>query len=268
MKHFLLAFIVFLIWSVVGTWYYACKIKNLCEGETTEMLISEPPVLKGFVAEAQRSALEEFQTDSIKSGLYTYLNENQEKFLVIKSYFDGSIEEREVAEERSEILKSILVTYGINESRIKKVTEEKKGLFKSYGKTNLSFEFGFEDIADDDLEMIESSIKTKTLYSEFGSGEFIPDRTLIAYVQELKYYLNSHPDENVQVIGHTDNVGSAEVNLNLGLKRAENVKEYMVAQGIEASKISVKSEGEMRPIADNETEDGRKLNRRIEIKVN
>ena len=78
---------------------------------------------------------------------------------------------------------------------------------------------------------------------------------------------NERSDVKVEVIGHTDSVGSAEYNQVLSEKRADAVKAYLVAHGIAAERISVSGYGESRPRASNDTIEGRRLNRRVEIKV-
>ena len=72
---------------------------------------------------------------------------------------------------------------------------------------------------------------------------------------------------SIDVIGHTDNTGSEEYNMDLSIRRAEAVREYMVSHGVDASKINVYGEGESNPAASNETKDGRAENRRVDIHV-
>jgi outer membrane protein OmpA-like peptidoglycan-associated protein len=75
-------------------------------------------------------------------------------------------------------------------------------------------------------------------------------------------------DLYIEVEGHTDNVGSKELNYNLGLERAEAVKKYLYAQHqIPLHKINVISYGEDKPVAPNNTRDGRAMNRRVVIRV-
>ena len=64
-----------------------------------------------------------------------------------------------------------------------------------------------------------------------------------------------------------DNIGSEDYNMKLGQKRADAVKDYLVARGISADRLSTRSFGESMPIADNKTADGRAINRRVEFKV-
>ncbi len=75
-------------------------------------------------------------------------------------------------------------------------------------------------------------------------------------------------DEHLIIIGHTDSIGSDAYNLALGERRAAATKEYLVTVGgLDPSRIDIASEGERRPIASNDTEEGRAKNRRIEIKA-
>jgi outer membrane protein OmpA-like peptidoglycan-associated protein len=75
------------------------------------------------------------------------------------------------------------------------------------------------------------------------------------------------PDMELMIIGHTDKLASDSYNMELSRERAESVKEYMVSQGADPSKLSTKGLGETDPIADNSTPQGRFRNRRIEFTV-
>ena len=72
---------------------------------------------------------------------------------------------------------------------------------------------------------------------------------------------------DIDVIGHTDSDGSEEYNQALSIRRANAVKDFMVSEGIDASIIDVSGKGELSPIADNRSREGRALNRRVEIHV-
>lgn len=79
---------------------------------------------------------------------------------------------------------------------------------------------------------------------------------------------NDRPEAKVEVAGHTDSVGASEYNQSLSEQRAESVKAYLVARGVDANRISVTGYGEARPRTSNDTVEGRRLNRRVEIRVN
>lgn len=78
--------------------------------------------------------------------------------------------------------------------------------------------------------------------------------------------LRSSPDLRVQIIGHTDSVGTEAYNTALGRRRALSAKNYLEKKGIASQRMEVLSSGESQPIATNDTEAGRATNRRIELK--
>jgi len=78
--------------------------------------------------------------------------------------------------------------------------------------------------------------------------------------------IKMHPDKRILVAGHTDNVGTPQSNLNLSTARAEAVRDWLTdASGIAATQFAIQGYGDTRPIASNETPDGRAKNRRVEI---
>lgn len=103
---------------------------------------------------------------------------------------------------------------------------------------------------------------------KFGKKELPDDAKakLDMLVDQLKGQQGK--DIYIEVEGHTDNVGSKETNYNLGLERAEQVRDYLYTQHqIPLHKISVFSYGEEKPVAPNNTKDGRAQNRRVVIRV-
>jgi len=82
---------------------------------------------------------------------------------------------------------------------------------------------------------------------------------------ELVSILENNPDIRVRLEGYTDNVGSESHNEMVSQKRAESVKDYLVSEGIDASRIKAIGMGESNPIATNATEQGRAQNRRVDI---
>ena len=100
---------------------------------------------------------------------------------------------------------------------------------------------------------------------EFNKARLTPESYPILFyaVQNL----NENPDTKVEIQGHTDNIGSEQYNMKLSEERAQTVRDYLVAKGIDPSRLTVKGYGESMPVADNSTPEGRSLNRRIEFKV-
>ena len=84
--------------------------------------------------------------------------------------------------------------------------------------------------------------------------------------REVVPELRADPEMTVVIEGHTDSVGTDAYNQVLSERRADAVRQYLVLQGIEASRIATRGYGESQPIADNSTPRGRAENRRVEIK--
>jgi OOP family OmpA-OmpF porin len=79
--------------------------------------------------------------------------------------------------------------------------------------------------------------------------------------------LQSCPNVNVSVQGHTDSIGTEAYNQGLSERRAGAVKDHLVARGVSASRLTAVGFGESNPIASNDTAEGRALNRRVELKT-
>ncbi len=79
--------------------------------------------------------------------------------------------------------------------------------------------------------------------------------------------MNNNPSYLLQINGHTDNVGKPEANKLLSEKRAMAVKNYLVSKGVSESRLKTAGYGDTKPVADNKTPAGKKLNRRVEFNV-
>ena len=79
--------------------------------------------------------------------------------------------------------------------------------------------------------------------------------------------LKQYPDSLIDVYGHTDSTGSDAYNQTLSENRARTVANYLQMQGVNPARIRSQGYGETLPVADNATEEGRRKNRRVEIKI-
>ncbi len=86
-------------------------------------------------------------------------------------------------------------------------------------------------------------------------------------LQKVIQFLKENPTLKLEISGHTDNTGSATYNRQLSDKRARSVYQYLLDQGIAAARLTPKGYGPDQPVAKNDTEEGRMLNRRIEFKI-
>jgi outer membrane protein OmpA-like peptidoglycan-associated protein/Tfp pilus assembly protein PilF len=101
----------------------------------------------------------------------------------------------------------------------------------------------------------------------FESGSAALKSTSLAELNRLKELLENNPSIKIQINGHTDNVGEDDANLKLSEARAKAVKDHLIKEGIAQERLQSKGYGESQPIDTNDTEMGRKNNRRTEFVV-
>jgi len=99
----------------------------------------------------------------------------------------------------------------------------------------------------------------------FESAKSVLSPVSFPELNALADILAVEPNTKIEIYGHTDNAGDEKVNLDLSNNRAKAVSDYLVSRGIDPGRINHKGFGSIKPIASNETEEGRKLNRRVEF---
>lgn len=114
-----------------------------------------------------------------------------------------------------------------------------------------------------DVKENEKAIKETRAYFQSNSAWVASadrdklDKLAVTMLSDSKYHAIIH--------GHTDNVGDPESNKKLATKRAQKVKEYLIAQGVPSDKLTIIAKGAKKPIAENDTPEGREKNRRVEV---
>lgn len=104
------------------------------------------------------------------------------------------------------------------------------------------------------------------IFFDFGKASLQTES--ISELEKIRDFLNNIPTLQLQINGHTDNVGNANANKALSRRRAQAVVDYLVLNGISSDRLSVMGYGQERPLVSNDDEeDGRELNRRTEIEV-
>ena len=86
-------------------------------------------------------------------------------------------------------------------------------------------------------------------------------------LDQLLGFMRDHPTAEIELAGHTDNQGDFDKNLQLSKQRVDVVKDYLVKNGVDARRITTRGYGPTRPIASNNREATRQLNRRVEMTV-
>ena len=99
----------------------------------------------------------------------------------------------------------------------------------------------------------------------FDTGRADIKPNLRPILDQFAQGLSQQQSMEVRIVGHTDSTGSDAINNPLSVNRAQSARDYLVARGVNSSRISIDGRGSREPIADNATESGRARNRRIDI---
>lgn len=99
----------------------------------------------------------------------------------------------------------------------------------------------------------------------FDSDAVLPEAR--RNLTNLANSLRNHPDTEILIVGHTDNIGSAQYNQGLSERRAASARNFLISQGVPAERIRTMGRGLTEPVATNDTDAGRALNRRVEVAI-
>jgi outer membrane protein OmpA-like peptidoglycan-associated protein len=122
------------------------------------------------------------------------------------------------------------------------------------------------------IDLLEAEATDRGLVLTLGNTLFATGRSDLSpngskSLDKLVVFLNEYPERTVVVEGHTDDVGSADMNQALSQHRADSVRSYLMQQGIPSGRLSAVGMGETQPIADNLSDSGRQQNRRVEVVI-
>ncbi|MBN2867684.1 MAG: OmpA family protein [Flavobacteriaceae bacterium] len=210
----------------------------------------------------------------------TYLNKHPEKSLDIKGFYK-SVEINNsafptIGLARANVIKNLMAskgvdfkninTFGVLDNDLKRENDTISGAVNF----EVSIYEGINPDQEEALNTLAQTIKANPLILHFNTAQTTINLTekQRQKVSDMVDYVYKVDGASITVTGHTDNEGDRETNINIGQKRANFAKNYLIDNGISSSKISSTSLGPDQPIADNTTEEGRAQNRRVVITIN
>jgi outer membrane protein OmpA-like peptidoglycan-associated protein len=124
-----------------------------------------------------------------------------------------------------------------------------------------------KDTIDLYMQHIREGIKVKIENLFFATNKtYILPQSEQA-MSDLAQFLIENPGVKIHIVGHTDAVGSDEANQKLSEGRANSVRQNLIERGVAPERMTTEGKGEKEPVADNDTEEGRQLNRRVEFTI-
>jgi outer membrane protein OmpA-like peptidoglycan-associated protein len=230
---------------------------KLIDAKTNKPIIGN--VLYRFDFDAQKS-------DSIKTsatGEYSFkIKPEAYTFIASAKGYENSQESMDL----SKVAKSQQFSQSIYLNPVDKVVKKPETVKEEAPKIDYKIEVAkVESKENSPIKIEENKFRLDKVFFEIGEVKLLPD----SYVQldGLLKMLKNDSKMSIIVEGHTDNVGDPTQNKRLSLERAYNVREYLINKGIAGFRIQFKGYGDTKPIADNNTEEGRKMNRRVEFVI-
>lgn len=282
----------------IGCWLYSkycCNCcSNECEGKKSELTDMQR---HGFALnfDNELNLKSDYNIDFLKNGFNHLSPINAEldgQLVELKSYFDKNSGKRILkitglctADEkntsmfpnlgfaRSNNIKNYLVSKGMAAQSIE-IDGIVKDALSANGDTILGpVDFSISKVDEstpvEDYNALKQKINANplTLYFETGQSEITLSEEQRSIVASIVRYLDKVPSAKAVAVGHTDNVGDRQANINLGKQRADFAKEILQKNGINSSQLLSDSKGPDQPIADNGTAEGKAKNRRVTVNI-
>jgi len=111
----------------------------------------------------------------------------------------------------------------------------------------------------------EKVFRLEDVYFDTGKATLKPESNKA--LNELAELLKAKPSMNIEIAGHTDADGDDDTNMKLSQERANSVVKYLISKSISSTRLTAKGYGETQPVATNATEEGKKQNRRTEVRI-
>jgi outer membrane protein OmpA-like peptidoglycan-associated protein len=183
--------------------------------------------------------------------------------LVIKTwYYDGETDGEQLALQRAEKIKALFPEAAPGRY---KVMVEKRTPEDRYKKEK--FEAASFSIIQNQNSLVKKQGDRVLIYFASNSSAKQLEKEVDDYLSTVAADMKTDSTKKVAVLGYTDNVGADDKNLALSNNRALFVKNALLSKGADPAKVSSEGKGEANPVATNDTEDGRKQNRRVELMI-
>lgn len=207
------------------------------------------------------------QIEQVKQYVDIKMNELEKKFVTIESHSNDS-----------KVCKDIVDKTTLLDQDIKEIRKRIDDLANSVNKcmTNNPDIVKTETLHSGEIDNklsnanittnnIKDSINTKLIKFSVGSSELLPSS--FNELNKLANMMISNNNIRINIHGFTDNAGSDVANIRLSFARAKSVRDFLIGVGVGGNRISIQGHGSQHPIADNKSDSGRELSRRIEIEI-
>ncbi|WP_373515236.1 OmpA family protein [Persicitalea sp.] len=286
--------IALFVWMGLSTYWHVCKIKEMCyEAAPVTTGTAESPAVEplyitdgsgldlradgnfGFVKSGAEASMSQVRTEL--DSLVAYLTANPGKRLNVVGYYSSAETNGttypDLGIARAEGVKTYLVSQGANAEMLTTSSQLMGDIVFSPDSMRGGIDLVVKDPIPDSEEGLanaqkyEGVFKPMDLYFPTASANYIKTDANRQFIEEAQKYLATNPDKKLLLTGHSDNEGEKASNLRLSKQRAEGVKKQLIRTGIAAGQLVTEGKGETQPKESNNTAEGRRANRRVDIVV-
>lgn len=342
-KSVILVSLVLLGWIVGGTWWWTCKHRGLCAGQTASVNAPNMPDVQASTPDLNKlpsstvpfsiqyqgkpwfsgsdfirfgkSQAKGFVPGSVRSGLdslIAFLKNNPDKDLEITGKYaeaeENTSSSLNLGLGRAQFIQQMLLSNGISADRLIQLPKQipLEGYFTSDDTLYGGIDFKLLDRGDGSLANARLSdgsanvdgsstagnsvgeaddasnasgandhapsppavsFEPRNFLFELAKSDLVLNQDDRSYISGIIQYLRQNPAKKLLLTGHADNSGTPEKNMQYGWDRANTVKNFFTSFGLKADQITTNSKGDTSPSKSNHTAEGRRLNRRVEVRI-
>lgn len=257
----ILLLLFFVFYTILCCRYYVCEIKNLCPESYEKAKQYEHPIQ--FYKNSDRYVLGNFD-DYFDSILRLVQSDSIEVFGFYDEEEMNSSEFANLGLARASILKELLINRGLDSGRISLYSSIRNLEFRdSLAVTTSIDKSAHIDLVSEVVQIVVHHGMTE-VYFPTNSDDEIASEELNKFLADL---VQSSKHKKVRLIGHTDDTGNEEANLDLSLRRTHTMRDRLKKLGMSEANIECIGKGSSDPRVKNFTAENRALNRRVEIIV-
>jgi len=283
----LLILLLTVLWFGLSSWWYTCKIKTVCaDSPPTELAASQEaedtrPVVFNWDEDKAitRASFPKYKAgvvggkggDNILEITGRYFadeanNTTYDNLGLARASAARALLVDEIPAERMRLKGELVEREEVDELK----SNPFEALAFNWTRREMPKEEGVaaadaEEAKEPETEIIEMDDRI-IIYFPYNSAQGKIDQTVANYLDKLAERIKE-TNESVSIIGHTDDKGATDYNQKLGMQRAQSIQARLVKQGVTKGSIDVNSMGETKPVATNDTEQGRQLNRRTVVQL-
>ncbi len=278
MNRLLLAFVALFLalWLILGSWWYAKNYGNLDSTPSFSITLDgfeiSAPETFSFYESSPDPIIPELMEDAFQT-LADLLVTNGDKKLKLYGIHAEQESQDKLGKARADAIKLELVNLGAPEDQIATTDIPlASGQFIN-GQIYGGVFFRFEEMNKKPVlpvyedTPVTGQLPPLNIYYDNNEFKIELNEELDKYLESAKTIMRKHPSAKLFIIGHADTTGDSAKNMTLSKARAKSVKKFLIRHGFDPQRLKLKHKGATEPMSTNNSEEGKRKNRRVELRL-